>query len=1008
MKRRVLHCFVLMVIVLMLIPNTAFAAATGAGDSNQDSGTGLKGRPNSGLTNFVDGYLTAFRMTIVDSNGKRVKGTHSTDFYNKKDYNKAIKLAKVNCSAKKRARNEVVTSTNMVLCGTQTANKINSTANVVHDTRIGDLPKIFLRNSEKKGTNSKEYVKKEILPQINKMIKGDDLTKLNAFFKERFNYEYSSECTKKEHFILVEPITYTVNEKGQYYLGTATELENVIGKASSGWWAATGVAVYYNFPYSLYIQTENGSSYFDETEYKKFTGFHPLPTNCRITSGHYSGSATRSIRCIDGTTDKFSHLMNGQFKRNEETKMFAHSMGLINIAEELKCNDIACSSVIKKAGLGNEIEKSGVLWEKRANDPGVSAFTQSSLDNLSKAEAEKWIRDNISVCYDRAKLNCGTVTVDDFRNNNGTPNLGKGVYTKQTYINISSANADWGKYYLQACPKITCEDYDGSKPINSDDNNKFDKNKFNSLPTEAAKEHYVENCPCYCDDYTNDLYNIGCNLPANPPGGKYESDIASNLDDNAYKEYISHCPPCRPCDPDVEVCDSSCNLASACPSPDSETGVTGSIKQGNIIDRQACADSANVTEVASSAIESGFIEEVGSPYCKAACTYDINELTYPGAKIGLGSGRFIRFDEISIKINTTCTTSQIDYDKAQTDLNNATSESAKNTVINNINKCLNLSTIKRPKPIIDFKYQERNDHAGFDIATTQSNTSYTYCRQRLNDNRCYDVASGPQAMAQTIVSGSNLERTNNSTTVVFTDRYQYRPKTVYYSTFYEAKILKDSVGAAAATAGKAIKIGDDGRVFPINFNTAPGKYEYSVLTDLNHKTLKDLQKKYAKTGHCSLDYTCFYKVHKYECDEPCPDTPDLTYEPGINASFRFVSNNDINPNNRTLGTNWQDAKGIDTINEIQDLGDEVYADENLEYSFTLTPSIMNKIRGLNDDAEDSGGYANDTLTCTIIDSNTGYYICKSDWLKELFTNNTYQIKDDDKLFTSYVDGTPWK
>lgn len=360
MKKRVLHCFVLILITLMLIPNTVFAAATGDGDSNQDYGSGIGNRTNSGMIKFVDDYLTAFRMTIVDSTGKRVAGTHSTDFYNKRDHDKVVELSSIYCSFNKKARNEVGTSTNMSLCGKQTANKINKDNNVVHDTRIGDLPKIFRESNRGAGANSKEYVVDHILPRINAMIDGDDLTRLNNFFKERFGYEYSSECTKKEHFILVEPITYARSESNSYYLGTATEIENIIGKRSGGWWAATGVVVYYNLPYSLFIQTENGSSYFDTTEYNKFTGFHPVPTNCRITDG-WSSTNSGSIRCIGA-----SHYstMNNNYTVNGQSKMYAHSMGLINIASELKCNDIACSSVIEKAGVGNEIEKNGVLWEK--------------------------------------------------------------------------------------------------------------------------------------------------------------------------------------------------------------------------------------------------------------------------------------------------------------------------------------------------------------------------------------------------------------------------------------------------------------------------------------------------------------------------------------------------------------------------------------------------------------------------------------------------------------------
>lgn len=999
MKKNVWQYLIVLLITIMLLPSTVFAGATGDGDSNQDIGGGWHGK-DSGFYKLGGEYLTAFRFTIVDSEGKRIPGTHSTDFYNQEDYANILKLSSVYCSINKKARNEVKKSMNMTLCGTQTANKLST--NAVNDKRMDNLPKIFKDRS----SNNKDYVEDYILPKINALIKGEDLSDLNKFFKERFNYEYSKECTKKEHFILVEPISYLRSETHRYYLGTATELENVVTAQRGNWWAITGVGMYFNLPYSLYIQTEGTQSYFDRTQHTKFTGFHPLPTRCNIVGGYRENSVTRTARCLQINGGHYSYL-NNSVTLSGRNLMYAHSMGLINIAENMPCNDTQCSDVIAKSGLGNEVEKNGVLWERQKSNPAVSDFDKATLEKQTKTQVEKWVRDNISVCYERTKLNCRTVTVKDFEANKGEPNLGRGAYTEQTYQNINSRNSSWGAYYLKHCPKITCANYDGTIPINSKDNDKFNKSKFDSLTNPEHKKHYLDNCPCYCDDYNNDLFEVGCKLPANPPGGKYESDIASNLNDEAYRKYIAHCPPCRPCDPEVEVCDSACNLVSKCPEPNKESGVSGYIRQNNIIDRQACADSAYITGSAANSLD--FVVDLGSKYCKAACTYDVDELNYPGARLGLGSGRFIRFDDVSIKMKTTCTTSQIDYDLAQADLNKATTASQRNNVISNINKCLDLSSVKRPRPIIDFEYKER-DTEGFEIGSTQTTTSYTYCRNRLRDNRCYDIASGPQNMAQTILSGTSLERSNNTTTAVFTDTYKYRPATVYYSTFYEAKILKNDAGAKQEAAGKAIKIDKDGRVFPINFDTAPGTYPYSLKTDLNEKTLKDLQAKYAKKGTCSLDYTCYYKVHKVQCVEPCDEVDDKTYESGINANFRFVSNNDINPNNRVLGINWRDdnAKARETISEIENLGDEVYNNENLEYSFTLTPSVMNKIRKLNADAEAEGGYANDTLTCKVVDSTTGYYICKSDWLNSVFDKNTYQIKNDDQLFTSYVDGTPWK
>lgn len=602
-------------------------------------------------------------------------------------------------------------------------------------------------------------------------------------------------------------------------------------------------------------------------------------------------------------------------------------------------------------------------------------------------------------------FDCSNVTVKNFDDNEGKPNL-SGFYNSTTYNNLvehdNKAGTSYAQYYLKHCPKVTCETYDGNHDITSDENNKFNKDKYNSLTDPVHKQHYVDNCPCYCEDYDNDLFNMGCKLPANPPGGKYESDVANKLDDKAYKEYIAHCPPCNPRDGE-----GSCNLVAACPDESSSSGVTGSILQGDIIDRQVCADAANNPESAADAVDSGFIVDLGTPYCKAACTYDGDEFLYPGAKLGLGSGRFIKFDDIKITMRTTCTTSQINYMQAYVDLHTA-SENDKKLIIANINKCLDLSNIKREGPIIGFEYQERNDHEGFEVSSTQTTSFYTYCKEKLTDNRCGNIAFGPQEMPRII---NSLEQNIYSTTVVFTDIYQYKPKTVYYSTYNEARILTGDIGRKAEENGEAIKIGTDGKVFPINFDTPPGTYEYSLKTNLNNITLDNLQKKLQAEGKpCSLDYTCNYYVHKKECEDtpedPCNEVDDQDYEPGINSNFRFVSNNDLNPNMRILGKNWLNDKGMKTQKEIEELGDEVYKDENLEYSFILTPSIMNKIRKLNNEAEKAGGFANDTLKCTSVVGQTGYYTCTSTWLQKLF-NTTYRMKPEEKLFTSY-NGSAWK
>lgn len=52
------------------------------------------------------------------------------------------------------------------------------------------------------------------------------------------------------------------------------------------------------------------------------------------------------------------------------------------------------------------------------------------------------------------------------------------------------------------------------------------------------------------------------------------------------------------------------------------------------------------------------------------------------------------------------------------------------------------------------------------------------------------------------------------------------------------------------------------------------------------------------------------------------------------------SNNDYSEKNlaifREIGSNWSSEKGVDTQEEIEKTGEDVYLEDNLEYSYTLT------------------------------------------------------------------------
>ena len=149
-----------------------------------------------------------------------------------------------------------------------------------------------------------------------------------------------------------------------------------------------------------------------------------------------------------------------------------------------------------------------------------------------------------------------------------------------------------------------------------------------------------------------------------------------------------------------------------------------------------------------------------------------------------------------------------------------------------------------------------------------------------------------------------------------------------------------------------------------------------------------------------------------ESIEVCPNNDcsrptSYILDPNGSVGFfsRAISLNDLNPNDRTLGGNWRDTKGLATISAIESTGNSAY--EKLEYSYTLTPTGIASIRN------DSGNYTEFGMTC----DDKGYK-CESDYLKELdkklgVTVNA-KLKDadlttqnsDDK-FTLY-NGKAWK
>jgi len=150
----------------------------------------------------------------------------------------------------------------------------------------------------------------------------------------------------------------------------------------------------------------------------------------------------------------------------------------------------------------------------------------------------------------------------------------------------------------------------------------------------------------------------------------------------------------------------------------------------------------------------------------------------------------------------------------------------------------------------------------------------------------------------------------------------------------------------------------------------------------------------AKSGH----YNTYFELERngvltkiddyqgtYQCNYEVTNNL-FTEEKEIDVMFRSVATDKLDPNNRyaknKFGENWLTKKGQAVKNIIETNGNDknnntsknTYSPENLEYSFTLTPTIINAIQDYNK----KNKYSEYELKC-----NEAGMECKSTFLKEL-------------------------
>ncbi len=277
-----------------------------------------------------------------------------------------------------------------------------------------------------------------------------------------------------------------------------------------------------------------------------------------------------------------------------------------------------------------------------------------------------------------------------------------------------------------------------------------------------------------------------------------------------------------------------------------------------------------------------------------------------------------------------------------------------------------------------------------DQTVVTADKNQKYCNDSLNNCKVTpesaDISSFNSALPDKI-SGSmgGFIANQNKTQKIFVYDYKINETKIdtNYTTGEELYVIKPT-GLTVVGESPLFKNIKDTYTFnylgyglPVNVDTFGGKrYNYQFLVknigkaDGSLNTLfKNIQQD--KRTESGTMYVCNYEVSnkivcppttcKIDCSDPlncvCKENCDTVTQMVLQAVFRPVNNSNINPNDRTLGTNWSDEKGIAAKAKIEEDGDEIYASP--QYSFTLNTNKILEIRKYND----QNTYASFEMTC---------------------------------------------
>lgn len=252
---------------------------------------------------------------------------------------------------------------------------------------------------------------------------------------------------------------------------------------------------------------------------------------------------------------------------------------------------------------------------------------------------------------------------------------------------------------------------------------------------------------------------------------------------------------------------------------------------------------------------------------------------------------------------------------------------------------------------------------------------------------------------------------NKSVKFEYTASFRANTDTKYYS------ILPSGVVRTKPTSVNSILLGVDGYVYPLSLGDIGNKacnysFTFDTIGESHYETcFPELEK----------PMVCGFVLYNQIINPGSDDTSK-----GLMYFYRPIDLLDVFPNSnddsskknlaryRSVGTNWSSEKGVDAQAAIEQLGEKVYLEENLVYSYTLTPRQMARIRTYNNNQEARGnGYADFNLIC-----NGEGQECRSGFLdgvmlgcedNKCFTDNLNSDPSSrDAVFKTYSDGTSWK